>query len=469
MIGICAGWALMAAIAVPAGAEVYRWTDADGKLHFGDRRPENAKATSVELPNSRVNKDATSFAGIRQVTTDKPIPLSGKGGRRVKFDKLVVDLTDNTGAMQTIGRSFYGPTCKSRTDGTIYLKRNHAKVNSRSYTAQFVKLLKDSGYNIVNDELQIFAGMERKPEELQVAAVVKEIEINRCYRNNVAKQIDVADYMRIEWKVYDPLNREIVFETTSEGSSRETYNKNNPKEVGFSGLGAFRSAINNLLAQPDFVAVLSSDAPEASTAPTTPLAIRLSHARSTQTFTDRVDQLKAGTVTVRSPHGHGSGFVIGSGGYVVTNAHVVGKAEQVLVFTGEQRYNARVVRQDSRRDVALVKLDEHAALPVLTLAENGIGVGHSVYIIGTPLDESLGHTVTRGIISAERRLEDGQRYYQTDAAINPGNSGGPAFSDHGDVVGVAVARLVNRSGGSLNINFLIPIDEVIDALRIRGG
>jgi S1-C subfamily serine protease len=349
------------------------------------------------------------------------------------------------------------------------LKRNRAEVNSKSYEPYFVKLLRDNGYNVVDDGLEIFAGMDREPEDLQVAAVLKEIEINRCYRNKKAKRLklSIADYMRIEWKVYDPLIREIVFETESEGSSRETYDKESRKLGGLGGFGAFESAIKNLLAQPGFATVMRHTAPKSSRAPSKPLAVKLAYAQQKQSFTEQVDKLKAGTVTVRSSHGHGSGFVIGSNGYIVTNAHVVGKAVQVLVVSNAQRYQAHVVRRDSFRDVALLKLDEHMGLPVLALSDNGIGVGHNVYLIGTPLDESLGHTVTRGIISAERRMEDGQRYYQTDAAINPGNSGGPAFSDNGEVVGIAVSGLFNKSGGSLNINFLIPIDEVIEALHIR--
>ncbi|MES9867572.1 MAG: trypsin-like peptidase domain-containing protein [Candidatus Thiodiazotropha sp. LLP2] len=470
--GICIGLVLVVVCSVQAWGEVYRWTDANGKLHFSDRLPENARATSVKVPTSHTKtKNKASFAGTRQVETGKPIPFNAGDSRRLKFDKIVVDLSDWPSGSQALGHTFYGPTCKQRSGGSAYLKRNHVEVNSNAYKSRFAKLLKDNGYNIVDDDLTIFAGMDREPEDLQVAAVVKDMEINRCYRNKKAKrkEVSVSDYMRIEWKVYDPLNREIVFETESEGSSRENYDKDSSKLVGFGGLGAFESAIKNLLAQPEFTSVMSHVTPKSTSESSKPLTVKLAYTRIRQTFTEQVDKLKAGTVTVRSSHGHGSGFVIGSNGFIVTNAHVVGKASQVLVFSNEQRYQARVVRRDSRRDVALLKLDDYAALPVLALAENGIGVGHNVYLIGTPLEESLGHTVTRGIISAERRMEDGQRYYQTDAAINPGNSGGPAFSDNGEVVGIAVSGLFNKSGGSLNINFLIPIDEVIDALHIRDG
>lgn len=468
MIDICIGLVLIAATSMPVEAGVYRWTDANGKVHFGDRRPGDANVTSLDLPDTSNSQEPTSFTSPRHVATNKPIKLTSDT-RRVKFDKVMIDLSDDTESRHTIGRSFYGNTCKSSPNGKIYLKHNHAELNGKSYKSHFAKLLKKNGYKVIDDDLQIFAGMEREAEELQVAAIIKELTVNRCYRNNTAKQINIADYMRVEWKVYDPLNRTIIYETTSEGSSRETYDKSNQNEVGFSGIGAFRSATSNLLAKSDFVDALNRKTPEIIATSTTPLAIKLSYAHSKQSFTEQVDHLKEGTVTVRSPHGHGSGFVISSDGYVITNSHVVGKASEVLVIAGEQRSKAHIVRQDFHRDVALLKLDDHTVLPALALAKNGIGVGHSVYLIGTPLDESLGHTITRGIISAERRREDNQRYYQTDAAVNPGNSGGPAFSEQGEVVGITVSGLFGSSGGSLNINFLIPIDEAINALQIQGG
>ncbi|MES9851424.1 MAG: trypsin-like peptidase domain-containing protein [Candidatus Thiodiazotropha sp. L084R] len=461
---------LVVAVSAQVQGGVYRWKDANGKLHFSDRKPESGSATSVDVPTSHSNKSSNlSFAGTRQVVTNKPIPFNGSDSQRVKFDKIVIDLSAPPSGTQTLGHTFSGPTCNKRYGNSTYLKNNRAEVNNESYAAYFIKLLSESGYNVIDDGLTIFAGMEQEPEDLQVAAVLKEVEINRCYRNKTAKRkkLSVADYMKIEWKVYDPLNRKIVFETVSEGSSRKTYDKESPKLGGLGGFGAFESAINNLLAQPGFNAAMKQTAPKINHTQNKTLHIKLANTLKKQTFTKVVDKLKAGTVTIRSSHGHGSGFVIGSNGYIATNAHVVGKAARVIVVSNEQTYQASVVRRDRRRDVALLKLDDHVELPVLALSDNGIGVGHIVYLIGTPLDETLGHTVTRGIISAERKMEDGQRYYQTDAAINPGNSGGPAFSDNGEVIGIAVSGLFNTSGSSLNINFLIPIDEVIDALSIR--
>jgi S1-C subfamily serine protease len=471
MLNIFSGLLLAVVMTSHVEAGVYRWTDEDGKVHFGDRQPASVDATSVNLPDAPTQnkKNIDSFDSTHKVKTNNPIKPNTKT-KLVKFDKIIVDLTDSDsgGTLHTIGRTFEGLSCSNFQAGrTVYLKRNHAEVNSRLYKSHFIKLLKDNGYSIIDSELQIFSGMKRQPEKLQIAAVIKEIKVNRCFRRRTEREAEVADYIKIEWKVFDPLNREIIYETVTEGSSRETYDRHTPKEVQLGGVGAFRSAISNLLAKSDFATVLSGKTTEKASPQSAVLPINLSYTNSKKSFSDQVDQLKAGTVTIRSAHGHGSGFAISNKGYVLTNAHVVGKADEVMIIAGEQQSRAHTVRRDFRRDVALLKLNEDISLPTQSLAKNGIGVGQTIYLIGTPLDERLGYTITRGIISAERKMDDGQRYYQTDAAVNSGNSGGPAINEHGEVVGIAVSGLFNSSGSSLNINFLIPIDDAINVLNIK--
>ena len=151
---------------------------------------------------------------------------------------------------------------------------------------------------------------------------------------------------------------------------------------------------------------------------------------------------------------------------MLTNANVVGTAKTVVVKAGNEERCGEVIRVREKRDVALIKLDSGAPLPTLLLADEAAKTGSSVYVIGTPLSEDLSHTVTRGIISALRKMEDGLRYYQTDAAVNPGNSGGPVFNESGEVVGIAVSGLFTRQGGSMNINFLIPVDDALGKLTI---
>jgi S1-C subfamily serine protease len=95
-----------------------------------------------------------------------------------------------------------------------------------------------------------------------------------------------------------------------------------------------------------------------------------------------------------------------------------------------------------------------------------VSLGEEIYVVGTPLDERLDFSISRGIISARRTL-DKRSYYQTDAAVNPGNSGGPVFNSSGNVIGITVAGLFTRDGGSRNINYVIPILDALDALKIE--
>ena len=171
----------------------------------------------------------------------------------------------------------------------------------------------------------------------------------------------------------------------------------------------------------------------------------------------------------------GSGFVISSDGYVVTNNHVVEGATSVTVrLTDRREYDAVVVGLDPRSDLALLKIQE-SNLPVLKLAgDNGTEVGEWVLAIGSPF--GLDFSVTAGIVSAKGRslpTENGENYVpflQTDVAINPGNSGGPLFNLDGEVVGVN-SQIFTRSGGSIGLSFAIPamvVRNVIDQLKANG-
>ena len=168
--------------------------------------------------------------------------------------------------------------------------------------------------------------------------------------------------------------------------------------------------------------------------------------------------------------GEGSGFIISSDGYVITNAHVVEGVSEVLVtLTDRREFKARIVGADERTDVALVKI-EATALPVLKIGDVGrLRVGEWVLAIGSPF--GLENTVTAGIVSAKQR-ETGSDvpFIQTDVAVNPGNSGGPLISIRGEVVGVN-SQILSPVGSYIGISFAIPIDEamrVADQLRASG-
>ena len=159
----------------------------------------------------------------------------------------------------------------------------------------------------------------------------------------------------------------------------------------------------------------------------------------------------------------GSGFIISSDGYILTNAHVVSEADEVLVKLYDKReFKAKIIGADKRTDVALIKI-EATGLPKVTIGDpNALKVGEWVAAIGSPF--GLENTMTAGIVSAKGRALPQENYVpfiQTDVAINPGNSGGPLFNLRGEVVGVN-SQIYSKSGGSMGLSFSIPIDVAID-------
>ncbi|AOG22671.1 DegQ family serine endoprotease [Acidovorax sp. RAC01] len=170
------------------------------------------------------------------------------------------------------------------------------------------------------------------------------------------------------------------------------------------------------------------------------------------------------------PRGVGSGFILTPDGFVMTNAHVVEGADQVIVtLTDKREFKARIVGADKRTDVALVKIDA-TGLPAVKVGDlSRLRVGEWVMAIGSPF--GLENTVTAGIVSAKQRdTGDYLPFIQTDVAINPGNSGGPLINMRGEVVGIN-SQIYSRSGGFMGISFAIPMDEAIrvsDQLKATG-
>jgi len=168
----------------------------------------------------------------------------------------------------------------------------------------------------------------------------------------------------------------------------------------------------------------------------------------------------------------GSGFIVSTDGYILTNAHVVDMADEVTVKLNDKReFKAKVIGADKRTDVAVIKI-EATGLPAVKIGDpEKLRVGEWVLAIGSPF--GFESTVTAGIVSAKGRSLPQENYVpfiQTDAAINPGNSGGPLFNVKGEVVGIN-SQIYSRTGGFMGLSFAIPIDvamNVSNQLRTTG-
>jgi len=229
---------------------------------------------------------------------------------------------------------------------------------------------------------------------------------------------------------------------------------------------------------PDFVDMVEKQSPTVVNITTTQEARRLKRGHRMPQPDEMFDFFRKfvppeGEKFLPPSRGQGSGFMISSDGYILTNAHVVDKVDEVTVKLADKReFRAKVVGSDSRTDVALIKINAEG-LPRATLGNpDKLRVGEWVLAIGAPF--GFENSVTAGIVSAIGRSLPQENYVpfiQTDVAVNPGNSGGPLFNMKGEVVGMN-SQIISRSGGYMGLSFAIPIDvamDVAEQLKSRGS
>jgi len=240
-------------------------------------------------------------------------------------------------------------------------------------------------------------------------------------------------------------------------------------------MGVIISSLANAKELPDFTGLVEKQGPAVVNISTTQII------RNTQTypnipendpFYDFFKRFAPQMPHEQESQSLGSGFLISTDGYIMTNVHVVDHADKIIVrLTDKREFSAKIIGADKRTDVALLKI-EASDLPIITKGDpNKLKVGEWVVAIGSPF--GFDSSVTAGIVSAKGRSlprDNFVPFIQTDVAINPGNSGGPLFNMNGEVVGIN-SQIYTRSGGSMGLSFAIPIDvamQVADQLRTTG-
>lgn len=318
--------------------------------------------------------------------------------------------------------------------------------------------LESANYEVVGNPDAIFIDPGDWKADYMVAALIKDIKMNLYYplygwgdtttsRGNC--------YISVEWQIYSRLTREVVLTLTSEGS----YNQKKATKYGADDVytDAFANAVRNLLAKKEFynlVAVKPDNIMEGYIAPIQVVA-------KNDGELDLVESA-ASVVTIFAGSGSGSGFVLSKDGYILTNQHVIGESTNVRVkFPSGLEFNADVVSKNRFVDVALLKCPE-SIFNSLNVTLQLPPLGANLYAMGSPLGEQYQQTISKGIVSGFRKT-DGINYIQSDVAINPGNSGGPIIDKNGNVIGIAVAKLMDADG----ISFIIPIKDALKALEIN--
>jgi S1-C subfamily serine protease len=328
-----------------------------------------------------------------------------------------------------------------------------------------------AGYPVIGQGNELFDDPHGPKAEYVIAGVIRDIRANVCYAKPRRKLGTAEASLSVEWQIYSHRSKAVELKATTDGSNRLTRAQ---EEAGPEAVTrAFVAATRNLLADARFHDLLSgagTDRGGKATPEPIPVAYEAPPRRTDGNVEAVVADSRMGVVTVFAGDAIGSGFVISPDGYLLTGQHVVGASRHVRVkFVTGREVNGEVIRADRRRDVALVKL-ESDVYKCLPLGESSrVRPGADVFAIGTPLAETFGQTVTKGVVSGYGE-EDGLRILRSDVSVHRGNSGGPLLDRSGVVVGLSVSGfMLMPEGVGVGLNAFVPIEEALDALAIRRG
>ena len=383
-------------------------------------------------------------AGLARTPARIDLPASG---RIMEFSKWKSTILPN----DVIGQIKLGMFC-SDANPLTYTKNidewMHAGL-AKAFRVEAVRY----GFTTPEEAISVFDDKAGSGTDYRVGATMMSFDYRVCGEKEQTGSV----YTKVKWEVFSVRRQQVVYTGILDSSFVAT--KEVPEKDFDSN--ALRGAVDNLLADPAFVAVIASGG-AAAPAPAQALApLRLDTGPVVTTGVDKgAARILASVVTVESGVGSGTAFYITQDGYLLTNQHVVAddKFVRVKLSTGRSVVG-EVVRVDKQRDVALLHTDPIAG-EALALRTDGGVVGEPVYAVGSPFGQVLSGTITRGVLSA-RRVIEGVAFLQSDVAINPGNSGGPLLDASGRVIGIAT--LGSHAQG---INLFVPIDDVLGPLAI---
>ena len=388
-----------------------------------------------------------------------------------------------------LGKLANGPFCLNTLKEIKWKLGKTAVLANPSSTNGYFDDSSDDFFNIFREELEthgwpvagrrddLFEGYDLSEAEVLIAALVTDLKSALCapladYVDqhigvSLSSGLDVNEFMglqnwdmkgsmtiNVEWQIYSPARRSVIGTIKTTGSAE--IKKESDDATYELLLQSFRVATNNLLANEELLEMVGKPEDLINAPSRSRTCNIINKDRNYQTLEGAINAAKRSTLTVRTAKAHGSGFIIGDGNILLTNAHVVKNAKTVtLVTEGGIVFDGDVAKVSKERDVALITIDA-LRLPALHINDTIPAPGSRVLAVGSPLTEKLNSSVTEGVIHGTREL-GGYSWIQSDVAINPGNSGGPLLDKKGSVIGIAT--LGYRGEG---LNLFVPITNALE-------
>jgi S1-C subfamily serine protease len=384
----------------------------------------------------------------------------------VGFDRMIVSL--KTGDRIGTYTDKYGDSKPVTWDAST-------QVGERTMERRFYETLDQAGVRIPGkqaDKLFAKPGEQRvqMPRYL-VGAKLMEAKVSISYQRNTATKVNGEvgrSELRIEWQVLDRNSGNVVLTSTTSGIA----NSRNRTIFGTDNqIDAFEDALWKFLRAGDFTDLLRNAGPDtgggfaAADGSVAPTRVARTKNPAFKSISEMIKHADKACVTIITDDGHGSGVIIDPEGFALSAYHVVEGSKRIEAqFSDGLRQEARVLVHDMANDLVLLDITGSGfrALPLGKDEDNTMG--DEVITIGTPADVQLGQSVSKGILSGKRRIEE-KVYLQTDVAVSPGNSGGPLLNATGEVIGIIQGKLVGK--GLEGLGFAAPIERVMELMRIQ--
>lgn len=397
---------------------------------------------------------------ITPVQTLQPIEADlGGTYKSVQLKKVVCDLP----AGKTLGH------VNGRAGAPLYWDPTMESLLEKMIKENFYSAMDNAGYRTLGGPDALFDEFESERADIIIGAKVLDVKQNR---EMVAQLFDwkftIEQFIEIDWQIYSRQTKKIIANYRTQGYQKDIKVLNGQIPVTEYIDSLVSNAIDNLLAKPEFIQILKEGYISHKNSSVNYVKKQLIFPK-TANYTEQIGKnsstIRSSAVTVKSNTGHGSGFIISTDGYALTNAHVVGSDAivKIKLATGRECL-ADVISVEQDRDVAIIKIDQDG-LVALPIQKNIINIGDEVYAMGSPLDESLSSTITKGVVSAFRK-ENGLEYIQSDVSIQQGNSGGPLMDKYGNVIGISVSGMFVGKA-PMGLNFFIPIQDALSVLNIE--
>lgn len=334
------------------------------------------------------------------------------------------------------------------------------------YAASFKTELERAGYKVITPGEDNLFDPGEGAADYEAAAVITQERIDGCVNRNanrsLSDEVSGDSAMKVDWQIYSRLKKQVVAHVSTTGSSHLDHTF--PGGVRRLLVESFASNATALAASADFRAAMT--APKAFTAgfqmPGEQSKISLSGGLKAEPR--KIADAVGSVVTIMNDIGSGSGVLVSSDGYILTDAHVVGDSKNARVrWSDGIETLGEVVRVSKNRDVAILKTNPRDRMP-LALKRGPVTPGQRVYAIGSPKGKDFQSTVSSGVVSADR-VFDGLRYIQSDTVVSPGSSGGPLLDETGSVIGLTDLGVQNN--GPAGLNLFTPIGDAMDFLALE--